>query len=465
MNMEDPKDLMDAFPGTSKQQWIDQATRDLKGVDFDTLEHLTPDGIKIAPFYTQEDIDAEQPLFSFADWEISDSIEVEDAGSANANALKLLNNGITALIFKISKPVDFGILLKEIGIEYIALQLYIYTENAIAITQNFDHYLQSINLNRAQLNLTINYDPLEQLICTGNWRKGAQQDMEAYKAFIENNTDCRNVCINAAIYHEAGASPAYEIACMLAHANEYLALISNPASVKVQLSIAAGANYFTAIAKIRAVRKVFSLLLDSYQADNTIYIHTTSAERNLTIYDQHNNLLRTATGAMAAIAGGCNSLEVLPFDSTYKQPDEFSNRMARNIQLILKGESYFDKASDVAAGSYYIETLTEDLAQKAWTYFQDIEQHGGLIECLKKGAIQQQIEQFAAAEQALFDEGKKILVGVNKYPLMTQHMAGKMTPQETHSFGNAAIKPLKPVRLAAAAESERLANEPKAASA
>jgi len=459
--MEEVKDLFAGFAPVTKEQWIAQATKDLKGAEFSELIHHTPEGIPVEPFYTKEDIGEPQPLFTHTDWEVCATIEVKEAKAANALALNYLNNGVTAINFRLLQEVQFEDLLQNIGIEYIAVAFQFH-QDAVQVTAQLDAYLKARNLDKAKLNLTLNYDPIGYLINNGEWPNDEENSIKDFTRFVSSNSDARNICINGASYHNAGAAAAYELGCMLAHVNEYITWCAGNTRLNIQVNMATGAHYFTEIAKLRALRKVFALLLNAYGLKETIYIHATSAERNLTIYDQHNNLLRTTTEAMAAVAGGCDSLEVLPFDATYREADDFSQRIARNIQLILKGESYFDKVSDVAAGAYFIETLTEALAQKGWEYFKEIESNGGLIASLKAGSIQQTIEHFAAMEQVQFNEGKKVLVGINKYPLASQQMKDKVAieiNQPTNHSTNQQVKSITATRIAAAMEAERLANE------
>jgi methylmalonyl-CoA mutase len=163
---------------------------------------------------------------------------------------------------------------------------------------------------------------------------------------------------------------------------------------------------------------------------------------------------------MAAAIGGCNSLSVLPFDAAYNNSNEFAERMARNIQLILKSESYFDKIADASAGTYFIEELTEQLAEKAWSYFVEIEKGGGFIASLKKGTVQSKIKQFAAIKQTQFDEGKEVLVGTNKFPDAKENKKDKLDSivwGDEKATGTT-IEPLSMLRLSAANEKQRLSN-------
>ena len=146
----------------------------------------------------------------------------------------------------------------------------------------------------------------------------------------------------------------------------------------------------------------------------------------MTIYDAHVNLLRSQTEAMSAALAGVNSMTVTPFDITYKQPDEFSERIARNQQLLLREESHFNKITDPAAGSYYIENLTISIAEQAWKLFLEVEDKGGFYAALKAGFIQQTVNASAEARHMAIARRKEILVGTNQYPNINEKAADKI---------------------------------------
>lgn len=459
--MEAKDHLFDAFPAISKEQWIQQVIKDLKGGDFDTiLKYTSRDGIDIYPFYTAEDLSAyseRKPLFAHTDWDVCEEIVVTDENTANKQALDVLENGATALLFRVPGKVSVSALLQDIGIEYIGLQFVVSSDIAL-FDEQLQTYISDKGLQPDQLNLSIAYDPIHAFVTTGSWDAGVEKDL--FTKHTETTSNYRNVCIDGTIYHNAGAAPAYEIACIAAHANEYLNWLSGKTN-SIQLHIAIGQDYFFEIAKMRAIRKVFALLSEAYGIRPTLYIHAETAIRNLTVYDAHNNLLRTTTEAMAATIGGCNSLTVKPFDEVYSADNSFSDRLARNIQLILKAESYFDKVADVSAGSYFIEALTEQLAEKAWSYFKEIEATGAFISSFEQNIIQQTVEASANSQQQRFEEGKEILVGTNKYPDAKQVMKDQLKKDiiAEQPATSATATPLIIRRLSVDSELKRLALE------
>ncbi len=471
--MNDGSKLFSSFPPVSPEQWIQQTIKDLKGADFEqTLQYTTAEGITIKPFYTAVDLAGlteRRPLFTHTDWEVCETIHVTDESEANKKALHALDNGATALHFYLTHTTDLATLLRDIDAPYIGLQFSIMGD-ALIFREKIQAYILSQGWQPDQLNISVDADFIGQAVQHGRTDNTYQKDFETWTALFTQTAPYKTLCVNAAIYHNAGAPPAYQLSCALAHAHAYISAGTDagitPGALKgrIQINLGAGPDYFFEIAKFRALRKVFALLLGTYNVQSDVYVHATTAHRHLTVYDAYNNLLRTTTAAMAAVTGGCNSLSVMHFDSTFTQENEFSRRMARNIQLILKHESYLDKISDSAAGSWFIETLTEQIAEKAWEGFTRIEAQGGFLQCLRAGSIQQAIRTFAEQEKQEFAAGKKILVGTNKFPDPSEKMRRKATvPLVPQGDGDGLydILPLNTTRLAANYEQARLTEENK----
>jgi methylmalonyl-CoA mutase len=222
-----------------------------------------------------------------------------------------------------------------------------------------------------------------------------------------------------------------------------------------------GSNYFFEIAKLRALRLLFSVVAREFGHTLDCHIVASPSKRNKTIYDYNVNMLRTTSECMSAIFGGANTIINLPYDVLYHKTNEFGERISRNQLLILKKESHFDKVDNPADGSYYIESLTQQLAEKAMILFKNIEANGGFLKQLKEGTIKRKIQESADAEQKLFDEGKEVLLGTNKYPNKNDQMKHdlelfpfvKIKPRKT------LITPIIEKRLAEQSEQERLSTE------
>jgi methylmalonyl-CoA mutase len=188
----------------------------------------------------------------------------------------------------------------------------------------------------------------------------------------------------------------------------------------MQFVFAVGSNYFMEIAKLRAARMLWAKIVDAYKPKDKNYcktfIHVVTSTWNKTLYDPYVNMLRSTTEAMSAALGGADSITVNPFDSVYKDSDEFSERIARNIQIILKEEAHFDKVSDPAGGSYYIENLTNSIAEKAWELFINIQEKGGFLEAFKEGYIQDIIDETVQKRDMNIAMRKEVILGTNQYP-------------------------------------------------
>jgi methylmalonyl-CoA mutase len=216
----------------------------------------------------------------------------------------------------------------------------------------------------------------------------------------------KTIHIDAGYFRNAGSGIVRELAYGLSSGSEYMSQLTGRgidarmAASKIRFSFGIGPDYFMEIAKLRAARLLWSLVLKGYDPENheslTMYIHSVTSRRNKTVDDPYVNMLRTQTEAMSAVLGGTDSLTVEPFDAVFRKPDEFSERIARNQQLILKEEAYFDRVADPAAGSYYVENLTKMIAEKSWELFVEMEDRGGFLSALESGYLMDRISQSAA---------------------------------------------------------------------
>lgn len=439
-------DLFRDFPPVSAAQWKEQIEKDLRGTGFDQLKTATANGYSIQPFYTAEDVThAAQPLFSRNGWDICASIAVSDEASANERALRVLNNGASGLIFNVYKKTDLTQLLKNISAEHIYSQFDLSNDTLYALDELKDLYGKE-NVHEQKLKCFVNIDPLHLLAKFGEWHDDEEKDLSSLKRLV-------HIPVNAALYHEAGANTVNELALALLHANEYLNYLDgqgNGNKKSFHFSFAVNSDFFTEIAKLRAFRKLMSLVQQPYHLHLPVHIHCQTTLRDKSFLDSYTNMLRTTTEGMSAILGGCNSLSILPFLEGFEKATPFADRMAINQQHILKDESYLDKVSDISAGSYFVETITEQLAMNAWEKFKELEAEGGFIKCLEKGVIQDLLERDAGVLAENLKEGKITLVGVNKYqnnkeepkPLVKKETAGSGSP----------FRSLKPFRLAEAFE-------------
>jgi methylmalonyl-CoA mutase len=254
-----------------------------------------------------------------------------------------------------------------------------------------------------------------------------------------------------------------QLAYALAHANEYLNHIVSETkqSLSLTFKIATGPNYFFEIAKIRALRKLYATLANEYGINETCHIIATPSKRNKTLYDYNVNLLRSTTECMSAVLGGADTVCNMPYDALYHKSNEFGERISRNQLLILKHESYFDTVSNPADGTYYIESLTDELAEKALQLFKEIEKGGGFLQQLKEGTIQKKIKESAEKEQKQFDSGELKLLGTNYHPNKNDRMKNdlELFPFVKHNPVKTLIAPIIEKRISEITEQERLNQE------
>jgi methylmalonyl-CoA mutase len=397
--------LFTDFSSTDANTWKSRLEKDLKGITFEQLTSTDRNGINIHPFYTAEDIAPAPPIRSMGDWDIVSTYVVEDASVSNKKALDALNGGASGLHFIISKHIAVKALLQNIELPYIYCHFTV-GHNASAFVDELRAYCSEQNWDLSSMRCFITHDSIA-LMLAG---KEMGQPMLL---------DTNSLSVDTSQYLNAGATTVYELACTIAQVQEYLHLYNEATRLEaikcIHIVTATDTAYFEQIAKMRALRKLMSLLCEAYQINPFIHIHVNTANTYRSPFDSYSNLLRDSVAGMAAVIGGCDSLYIPPFDAAKSAPNESSDRLSRNQQLIFKEESYFNKVADVAAGSYYIESLTEQLAEQAWEAFQQLEAEGGLIASYRNGTVKARIEEQAAQLVSEYQSGRRVLIGVNKF--------------------------------------------------
>lgn len=448
--------LFQEFNPVSSKQWKQLIQYELKGADYnDTLVWESPEGIKVKPFYHNDeevakyDINTTKNSFS-----ILQNIYVHDVALSNKRAFDTLNRGDDSIRFTIEKDtVSIEDLMQNLPLG--KTQYFFYLP---FLSINFVNKINTfVTKNQAKCHIQI--DPIGQLAKDGNWFDNLDKDFEKLNN-ISTKSNIPFLTISSGIYQNSGANMVQQLAYTLSHVNEYFNRIKNvKQSISIEVSI--GTNYFFEVAKLRALRILFNTLAAEYNHNFDCHIIATPTKRNKTLYDYNVNMLRTTTECMSAILGGANSIANLPYDSLYHKDNEFGDRIARNQLLILKHESYFDKVNNPADGAYYIESLTEQLAEKALALFKEIEVKGGLITQLIEGNIQKKISESVAKEQELFDTSKEILLGTNKYPNKNDKMKNdlELYPFVKQNPRKTLITPIIEKRLAEKLEQERLSQE------
>ena len=469
--MADSKEkLFSDFSPVSTQEWMDKITVDLKGADFEKkLVWRTNEGFKVKPFYRQEDLEGLKTTEGLPGqypyirgikkddntWFIRQDITVNDAAEANAKALDILNKGVDSLGFHIkAKELNaeyLDTLLKDICCECVELNFSTCQRHTLQLAQLLVAYFQKKGYAPEKLKGSLNFDPISKMMQKGKdvsaviaTGKELVETLAAYPHF-------RCIAVNSVQLNNAGAYIYQELGYALAWGNESLNQLVEagvPAALaakKIKFNFGISSNYFMEIAKFRAARMLWADIVKQYApkcprtdckntgADGTCYCackmvaHAETSNFNLTLFDAHVNLLRTQTEAMSAAIAGVNSITVSPFDKAYETPDDFSERIARNQQLLLKEESHLNRIVDPAAGSYYIENLTVAIAKQAWDLFLSVEEAGGMLQAVKAGSIQEAVNQSNKARHEAVSKRKEILLGTNQYPNFNE-LAGDKRP-------------------------------------
>lgn len=452
--------LLQEFPPHDKAQWRAQIEKDLRGKAYEELTRHSPDGLPREAAYHREDLRlAAQPLKEHPKWDNLHPVWVKAAAEANAEALRYLQKGATGLIFYLQGDEDLERLLRDIQIEYICLHL-VCQAHPLPLLRQWEQLVKNRALDRVELEGSIQWDPLVQLAIAGQWHQSEAEDMAAQKALCEALPEgLRGLSLSLDPFAEAGASQAQQLGIALALATEYQLQLALKEGRGFWWSFAIGSDYFGEIAKLRAFRRLWHQWQDEMGWEPTeARILGRSLARNKSLLDRYNNLIRSTAEAMAAVIGGASELLLQPFELGQQEERFFPQRLALNQLSILQHESYFHQVRDMAGGSYFIENLTEDLAEAGWTFFRKIEDQGGYLACLKTGWLQEQIEKIAAPEQAAFEAGEKVIVGANRYANAAEDWNKPLINTEPSTLeGKPLVRPLVLSRLAQKREAEYLA--------
>lgn len=406
--------LFKDFEPVSSKQWKQQIQFDLKGQDYnEKMVHQTPEGIDIKPFYHSDDPINKIPLTDYPEsWLIAQKIEVHDAISGNDKAIDALKKGAETLCFIVyTDQVNPEILLKDIPKETPVLV------QPLFISFDFVKKLDTTAQKFQQIQLTV--DIFENLSRTGNWFISYEKDYQYITNVFESCQSIEPILkIDANIFHNAGGTIIQQLAYTLGQCAEYLNYFESK-QIKFHrkpllFTVAIGSNYFFEIAKLKALRILWKTLAQAFNVSEKCYIFTASSYRNKTIIDYNVNFLRTTTECMSAALGNADYIYNAPYDSIYNLDNEFGTRLALNQLLIMKNESHFAKVNNATEGSFYIESLTEQIAEKALKLFKDIESTGGYLKQLKEGTIQRKLQEQANQELLNFEKGEKKVVGISE---------------------------------------------------
>ncbi|MEH6760860.1 methylmalonyl-CoA mutase subunit beta [Maribacter arcticus] len=452
--------LFENFREVSAKEWKQKIQYDLKGKDYnEEVVWDSPEGIKVKPFYHADDIEnLNVESLPSTPWRIGQSIYAGNAIMANEKAHKLIKKGAEVLHFVIAtETVDVVKLLNNIDLNITGISF-----DMQFMSKNFIKKIVELVSNSN--NVYFQTDPIGHLARYGNWYDSLTSDFAVFNELLDLNVE-NLVSVDFKLYDNAGADISQQLAYALAHANEYLNVLHENGNLQklksIEFKVSVGGNYFFEIAKLKALRKLWKVLIEAYEISPRCHISTIPSNRNKTIFDFNVNMLRTTTECMSAVLGGSDTVYNLPYDSIYKKDNDFANRIALNQLVLMKEESYFDKVENPAEGSYYIETITNQLAEKALILFKSIEKEGGFLKQLKNHSIQNRIADSAKKQQEKFNDKKTVLVGTNAYQNDIDSMGGEL---EIYPFlkkkpRKTLITPIIEKRLAEELEQNRLSDE------
>lgn len=480
--------LLAEFPPAAYEEWRKLVETELKGAPFDK-KMFTPtyEGITLKPLYCQEDVQALPHVRSFPgfapfarganasgyvkdSWEVSQEIGTPSPTEFNNAARNYISRGLTALNMILDQATRSGhdpdwARPEEVGLGGLS----------IATLNDLDRALDGIDLETTSLLIRsgasampfaallvalarkrrktptalrgcIEMDPLGVLAHEGRLPQsfeGAYREMAALTRWAaEHAPRLQTICAHSRAWHEAGGSAVQELAFTLAIAVEYLRemhrrdLNVERVAPRLRFAITVGENFFTEIAKLRALRMLWSRAVaacgGSEQAQKAT-LHIRTSRWNKTVNDPYNNLLRSTVEAFAGVLGGCHSMQVGAFDEVVRRPDDFSQRIARNTQLILQRECHLDHVIDPVGGSWFVESLTAELAAKAWGLFQEVEKMGGMAAALQAGFPQKAVGDTAAERIKAVNRRRDSVVGVNQYANPKEKPL-EGTPFDTQAF-------------------------------
>ena len=412
-----PDSLFHEFPAVSREDWKKKVIAELKGTPYESIVWQTPDGFNLEPWYSHEeetrplDIPLYKPSNS---WKNCRQITVFDSESANQAALKSFALDAAAIEFLITDP-------------------------ALCTPENLIRLFTGIKLSAAAVYFSGNLPPAAELLktlltipgftdnCGGLLVEPASastvQETELF-AYGASLSDFRLLTVDTIPWHEKGSTAVQEIALALAGVSDCLdrylqaGIPADTVASAITIILPVGSSHFTELAKPRALRYLLGHLLKAYGASATSLpaLFARTSERNRSLLDPYTNVLRQTTEAVSAVLGGYDTLQIGAFDAGLSVSPDIAERITANIHLILKEEASLDRVVDPAQGSHYIETLTRNLAESAWTIFKEIEAQGGSAEATKSGFIQAMISDAETKRRKSLDNRKKTLIGVNRYP-------------------------------------------------
>lgn len=447
---ENKEKLFDQFPPISTEEWKAKVDADLKGVPFEKkLVWRTNEGFNVQPMYRAEDIanlkttDSLPGEYPFVrgtrtenDWLTRQEIIADNAADANKKAVEVLTKGVTSLGFKVKDASEVATLLNGIDLSAIEININCCPKNAIDVAKALVDVVKAAGATDS-FKGSIDFNPFRKALKHGVEFPGdiAKMAVELLNV-VEEVKGLRVLAVDSVMFNNAGAYIFQELGYALAWGAEWLSMLTDAGvdadavARRIKFNMGISSNYFMELAKFRAARMLWAQIVEQYKpackCSCKMMAHAITSEFNQSVFDAHVNLLRSQTEAMSAALAGVDSITVTPFDKSYKTPDDFSERIARNQQYLLKEESHLDKVVDPAGGSYYVETLTVSIAHEAWKLFLDVEEKGGFLANVNNCTIQDAVNASQAKRLSDMARRKEILLGTNQYPNFSEMAADKI---------------------------------------
>ncbi|MCC7250908.1 methylmalonyl-CoA mutase family protein [Hyphomicrobium sp.] len=479
--------LASDFEAATRDQWLALVDKAIKGADFEKkLVTRTADGIRIEPIYTRE---TSVPALQTATpghapftrgthaavqglgWEIRQRVNAGDAEQANREILSELEGGSNGIVLEIEAPgqtgcrvrsaADMAAALAGARLDLAPVEIKAGLGAADAAAQLISA-LPGLGIRAKSAQVFLGLDPIGSLARWGTLPSPVQQALVETIALAREAHDeaplARTVKVDATVYHEAGATEAFELAALGATLIAYLRMFEAadvaPADALGQISftVSSDTDLFATVAKLRAARRLIWRIADASgagEAAASLHLSASSSFRMLARRDPWTNMLRSTLSCAGAVLGGADAIAVLPFTAALGEADDFARRTARNIQIVLQEESWLGRVLDPMGGSWYIEALTNEMAKTAWALMQEIEGKGGIISALDQGFVQDKVAADAAARAKAIATGRAALTGVSAFPLLgddgVKVKPSRAAPPVT---GEQMVRPLAPHRLA-----------------
>ena len=446
--------LFQEFVAPTKQEWLDKIEVDLKGADFQKrLVWRTNEGFNVQPFYRREDVEKLQTPLSLPgeypfvrgnkkhdnEWYVRQNIVAASAKEANQKALDVLNKGVTSLGFRIpgnEVSKDYvATLLDGIFCDCVELNFSTCKRHSVELAGILVDYFQEKGYDKEKIVASIDWDPIEKIVVKGKDTEALLQYAKTLVETVKDYPHFRVISVNTVALNNAGAYIVQELGYALAWGAEYLQQLVEAgveptlAARKIKFNMGISENYFMEIAKFRAARLLWADIVKQFEpvcdCACKMIVNAETSRYNMTLFDAYVNMLRSQTETMSAALAGVHSIVVTPFDAAYETPNEFSERIARNQQLLLKEECHFATVVDPSAGSYYIEELTTSLANEAWKIFLAVEEQGGFLAAVKAGTVQDDINATNDKRHLHAAQRREFILGTNQFPNFIEKSDGK----------------------------------------